>query len=142
MRDAKKFLAELKRREDDVEKTKEVLEDRLDDVGDRELATTKKEQELLSREQGIERQSKLTANRAAKLTQSISDFEVKKSKEEKDIDARKTAVFLRERSALAKEETQRRTEEALKKWEIQLIDGRETLGRAWAELEKKKQMPN
>lgn len=138
MREAEEFSKELKVREDGIEEIKDILEDRLDEVGEREVAADKREKSLDLRTQGIERQSKMISEGAVNLTQRISDFEVKKAEEERELSERKTALFLRERSVTAKEESQKRTAKSLQDWETQLKDERGTLNRAWAELEHKK----
>ena len=108
----------------------------------------KKETDLIGQErafalkkEGVMRQEKITIERSEQLSKQMEKFLEDKTQTEKDIDERKTALFLQDRTLETKKKTLERTEKALKDWDKKLHDERETLGRAWAELERKKISP-
>lgn len=138
MKDAERFLAQLREREANVETLTETLEDRLDEVGEREQNVKKQEISLALKKQSIDRQSEVVAESSEKLTQEISNFSVKMEESEKDLTKRKTTLLLRERSVEAQEKTQERTAKALADKERQLTDERGTLDRAWKEFNRLK----
>lgn len=135
--DAVKYVEELREREENLEQTRELLEDNLDRVGELEQKTLLREKKVSLREQGVDRQAENIKLQSESLTKQITDFALKKQQEEKMIEERKTILALKERTLLAKEETQKRTDKALLEKEVRLADERQTLDRAWKELKAK-----
>ncbi len=136
LEEAEKFMASLRKREDDAEELTERLEEKLDEVGERELVVKNEQRRLRLLQEGVERQQDFIKSQNEQLTKSLSEFVMMKEQAEKDIDARKSALFLMDTS-LAKErefitsEKRRITEE-----DRRLADERDTLERAWREVRR------
>lgn len=127
MKEAARLIGVAKQHEDENEELKENLEDKLDDVGDREIKVSDRESKVLLREQGSLLQNQQIIEGVKKLSKEMSLFTAKKLKEEKDIEEIKTALFLKERTLVAKEETLNITKKTLEEWEIRLKDQRNVL---------------
>lgn len=138
---AEKYLAELNQREENMNDLTEKLENRLDAVGQRETDVSKKEQELKLSQEGLERQKESVVEGSKKLSKEMADFAEVKLKAEKDIDERKTALFLRDQELTNKANVLSRKERILNEMEVKLKDERGTLDRAWQEVNRKKLSP-
>ncbi len=138
MKEATDFLTGLRLRERVVEETTERLEDKLDEVGEREITVKNKEKELLLKQQGIERQEENLRLNNERLTEQMKEHLVLKQNAITNIEERTKEVVLKERSLEAKEQLIQRNLKAIKDKEKQLSDERGTLDRAWKELERMK----
>lgn len=136
MKEAVDFMAKLRKRESDAECLVERLETQLDSVGQREQDVKQAEKRLGLQKEGIERQKQSSILGSKRLSEEIAKFAHEREKAEKDIDERKTAIYLQERSLIAKEQVQKRTDKSLNDLAKRLEDERETLARAWAELKR------
>lgn len=136
MKDAEIFLKSLRERESNADILTEKLEDKLDEVGEREQTVKRQESALTLKIQGVDRQREIITESSEKLTQEISNFAVKMDLAEKDINERKTAVIFKERSLEAIDQTQKRTAKALLDKETRLADERGVLDRAWQEYRR------
>lgn len=137
MDDAVGFLATLRKREIDNDTLTERLEDKLDEVGEREQTVLLREQKAGLREEGVERQRQATVNGSARLIKDMEEFAVKMIKEQKDADEKRDNIILQEQSLKAKDILLQRNEKALNDLDRKLQDERETLNRAWEELKRK-----
>lgn len=137
LNDAMEYVAELNQKEEDLELLKEKLESRLDEVGQLEQDTRLKEKKISLREDGAFRQAENIKLQSEQLTKALSSFAEKKQKTEDLLDKTKIALILKERTLLAKEESQKRTDKALLEKEIKLADERGILEKAWEELKNK-----
>ena len=138
MEDAVNFLTQLRQREKTLDDSVELLENRLDEVGEKEQNLKQLENRLFLREEGIKRQEENIRINNELLTNQLAEFATTKLKAENNITERITAVILKERSVDAKDELNKRNIKALEDKERALIDERETLARAWKELERMK----
>lgn len=141
MQEAVNYLAELKKREEYNNDLTERLEDKLDTVGQIEQDNKKESRRLSLLKEGIDRQAQITRENSERLTKEMAQFALERSQAEKDIDERKTAIFLQQTSLEAKAKQLDRTEKTLDVLALQLKDERGTLDRAWQELERKKVIP-
>lgn len=137
MKNAEKFLKELVDREENVEILTEKLENRLDEIGQKDQDLRQKERALALKEEGIKRQSESIILGNKRLSKEIADFAKIKDEAEKDIDRRKTDIFLMEQTLNARDKTLKRTDKELSNLAKRLEDERGTLGRAWEELRRK-----
>lgn len=138
LNEASDFLVKLRIRERDVQETAELLEDKLDAVGEREVDVAREEKKQKAERLGIEEQRNSIIAQSERMSAEIVSFTEKKKKEEEDLEKRKTAVFLRERTVEERLESIRRTESALNDADNRIQSERITLQKAWDELERKK----
>lgn len=141
MKEATDFLANLRKRENDTEELKERLEDRLDDVAEKETELLDKERKLSLRQQGIERQEENIRLSNNKLTEEMKELLSLKAQAIQNIESRTKEVVLKEQTLNAKEQLIKRNIKSIEEREIQLADERATLDKAWKELERKKISP-
>ncbi len=134
MVDARIYLAKAKKQTEDLELTTELLQDKLDAVGQKEQDLKAVEQRQLSREVGIKLQTEQIHERVRQLNRETLDFGLTRTKAEQDINERKTALVLWDRTLVAKEETLKNTEKELIVLRKQLDDQRATLERAFKRL--------
>lgn len=137
MQDAVTFLANLRLREENAEDLTERLENKLDEVGQKDQDLKKKERQLLLREEGIERQTESTVLGAKRLSEEMTKITQMRSEATEELNEREKEVYLKERSNLSREESLKRTDKSLNDLAIQLAGERETLARAWDELKRK-----
>jgi hypothetical protein len=122
LKEAQLYLVEVANKEHDIDQLRELLENKLDDVGDREQKLRTKEIKLGLREKGIEEQGRQITDGIKLLNSQTQEFATRKLKSEKELDDRKTEIILLERSLDAKNESNKRTEKALGIWALQLKD--------------------
>lgn len=132
--EAKGRLSQVKEKEVENQETAEKLQDRLDEVGQREQDVKFKEKKLEFQEQGIIQQTQFIKENNQKLSKQLSDFLSYKNAIEKDIDERKTALVLWDRTLQNKEEVLKRTDKAQKEVGVRLKEERINLDKAWKEL--------
>lgn len=131
MLETRGILNDSKAKDEQSEFLQEKLEDKLTDVGDRELAVAESEVRLELKKQGIETQQQQTKDGIANLSKSMLDFHLFKENEENSLQQRKEEVALAEINFNAKTEKYKRDLEALRVLQIQLRDERETLDREY-----------
>ena len=138
MKEATEFLTNLRVREQVAEETLEKLEDKLDEVGEREVTLKEKEKQFLLKQEGMARQEENFRINSEKLTERMKEILSLEQKAISNIEERTKAVIIKERSLEAKEQSIQRNFKAIQIKEKQLEDQRETLKRAFEEVEKRK----
>lgn len=126
----------LKKDQEDVDQLREVLEEKLDDMAEKNKRIESVEEQLANREHGIKMQEANISQSAMELSKQMASFLAEKAKGEQDIKERKEALFLKERSLLSKEEALKRTENKLGEWSIHLKEEREVLDRIYTRQKK------
>lgn len=124
---AKKFLEEVKQKEHNVDLIRDLLENRLDEVGHREQDVRDRETRLVSLERGAKIQQEQVKEGVKRLNESMQQFLAERDTANKDLDKRKTDIILMEQSVFAKHESNKRTEKALERWAILIKDREQTL---------------
>lgn len=122
LREARELLISVKTREDEVEEMKELLENRLDSVGERETNVVMKEAKAESLLKGAQQQQEMVQNQSSHLSQSMLLFSQEKASAEADMQKRKNELFLMERSLIAQKELVEKDRKSLEKWETRLKD--------------------
>ena len=138
MEEAVNFLASLKEREKNVDELTELLQDKLDSVGEREETVRTREQRVELKEMGVKNQYESTIEGSKALSKEIKDFAVIRGKAEKEIGDKKETLTLKEKTLNSREASLVAREKSLNDTDRQLKDERGTLARAWAELERMK----
>lgn len=134
MSEALECLQTAKVKETENEETRLLLEDKLDEVGQREQDVTKQENQLRVRLAGILQQDELSRQNSKAISEAYVQLSQVKAQAEKEIAQKVEDNTLKERTLLAKEESLKRTEKELETIRIKLKDERETLERAFARL--------
>ncbi len=129
LEEAKEIVQKTKEKEEQAEYLQEKLEDKLTELEDRENQIQKKEKEQEIAQKGIEYQQEQVKQGIGRLSAEMLAFYEKQERDEKSIAERKKEVSLAEINLQAKMEKYKQNLEALKVWEKQLIDQRETLER-------------
>ncbi len=137
MEEATIFLAQLRQREEHAEDLRELLEDKLDKVGQFEQDLIIKDQQLESKRLGLIEQANLVTEGIQQLNQETLEFGLTRTKAEANIHERKTSLALLEATLVAKQDTQRRTGKALEALATRLADERIILQKAWDERHRK-----
>lgn len=112
----------------------ERLQDKLDEAGAKLQDAQLLEAKLKQREYGITIQGQQVVEGHKDLNKKIAKFNADKVKAETDINERKTALALWERSLVAKDEKLSNKIKELQIWERQLADQRDTLERAFKRI--------
>ena len=120
---------EIEKRAEDINETRDLLEDKLDIVGEREQNVAELERKTINKQLTAEKDSTAIAKQKKLLNVQISAFLKKVDKDKKETDIAKTDIILKERSLLSKEAKLKEKEEELSKWAILLQDERGTLDR-------------
>jgi len=127
-------LAEAAEEKRAAEELSERLQDKLDEVGEKEQGLIAREKRVASREAGATLQAEQVKQGVKQLNDKQRQFLADKATAEADIHERKAALFLWEQSLITKEETQKRTDTALYEKEIRLTDWEERLKREYKRL--------
>lgn len=136
MEEAESFIQGLRDREDRVVELTEMLEDKLDAVGEHEQNLRQEREVFDIQRKGLEDQRSSMASQSQQLTESIGLFNANQEKYERDIEERKASLYLQDRALQAKSEELDKKEETLRGLETRLHDERGVLDRAWKELER------
>jgi hypothetical protein len=136
LEEANKFLETLREREAKAEELSEILQDKLDEVGEREQDVIKTSQELLIRSQSVDLQSRQVKNSVEDLNASRAEFAQIRKDAETDIQKRKVALFLAEQSVVDREIVIAEKYKDLEIRELQLADRQKTLAIAYREMER------
>ena len=123
------LMEKAKQQKQENDALEEILEDRLDEVGQREQDVKLKEQKLLSQIQANEQQANFVIQGQKSLNQEIKEFVKQREQAFKDIDKRMTAVLLKEHTLEERMDSLKRTEETLCILAKQLEDRRGILDR-------------
>jgi len=138
MEETATFIAKLRIREENVEDLTERLQDKLDEVGEKEQDLKKLDRKLQFERIGIENQKQTTSDNAKALSEEMKSFAIKRAEEEKDIKERKEALFLQDTNLNALQGRLEAKERELDKFAIRLRDERGVLDRAFQEVERMK----
>lgn len=133
---AQEALKTAHRREKDADALNDLLQDKLDAVGQKEQDLSLLEATLTARQAGIEQQTEQVQDGVKSLNKEMQGFARLKEAIEADLREKRIALTLKERSLSAKEKKLERKEESLTALATQLEDERGTLDRAWKELKK------
>lgn len=131
IKEAQEIVKQAKEKEEQADYLLEKLETKLTDVSDRETIVSDEEKRLTIARQGIEIQQETTKQGVEQLSKEMILFHEKQRQEEENLLKRKKEVALAEISFNSKTKKYARDIEALKIWEIQLKDERETLDREY-----------
>ncbi len=137
LKEASEYLYRIKEKEVYNEELSDKLEEKLDELGDREEKIKKAEGRQSIERANIELQKDIIDKGIKDLNNKVIDFMSEKSKAYKDIDERKSALFLFDRTLTTKEENLKIKEKELIDYSVRLHDERGILDRAWAELKRK-----
>jgi hypothetical protein len=124
------YLVQLANKEHDLDERRDLVEDKLDELGQREQDIALNEQKQAATRLSLQTQANASIEATKALNGQIADFMARKVVIETDLDKRKTAIILQERTIESKHDSIKRTEEALRTWAKQLQDQRATLERA------------
>ena len=122
----------------DNERLAEILQDKLDMVGQREQDVVRAEQAITVSKQNIEMEQDLILRRNATLIQVKDDFEANKTARTADMRERENALILKERTLQAKAVRLENTEKELIAFKTKLDDERGVLDREIIRIEKEK----
>lgn len=138
MREADERMADAMERELNVGDLQERLEEKLTEVSDREQQLSSREKAFEVAKSGLDLQRSQLESSIQDFQNKLNKFQQNKALEEASLEQRKREVALAEISLNAKIEKYRESLEALRVWEIQLMDERATLDREY-ERRKKEQ---
>lgn len=136
LEEAQEILKKAQEKEENADFLTEKLEEKLTELGDREKNIIKEEQRIEIAKEGIKTQQEATRDGIKRLSEEMVKFHEKQEADEANINERKKEVALAEINLNAKLDKFARDMEALKIWEVQLNDRKETLDRAFASLKK------
>lgn len=131
LREAQNALQRANEREEDVQSTLVTLEDRLDEVSDREINANALERSLESRKKGNEVQEEQTKMMAAQLSYDMQTFYEKRDAEEARMVERRKEIQMAEITVDAKIAKVKRDIEAMRVYDIRLKDERKTIDRIY-----------
>ena len=134
--DASLLLARVRDRENTAEELCETFEEKLSELGEREITLIDKEKKHKLREEGMQRQTESISHRAKELSDEMQSFRSFRAQEEKTLTDKKIELMFRERTLENKAEKLARKEKDLSNEAIRLIDERGTLERAFSEVER------
>jgi len=132
--EAEKILSLYKEKENSVDKLQEILEQRLDDIGEREQNVLKEEKRLKLIQEGIVSQQEFTKNSAKELSENAQTFANYVKTIQETLASKKEELIMQELSLNARKNGLDRKEESLDNLAIKLKDDRETLDRAFQRL--------
>lgn len=125
------LFTKVKEKEEYVERTQEILEEKLDELGSREADVRAEEERVLSLRKGAEAQQEATKAGSEALTRSLAEFARKTALKEAELADRNNTLTMAELSYTARMEAIKRTIQALEKERLQLADQRATLEREY-----------
>ena len=129
LKEAQEALQRTKEKELKNEEIAELLQDRLDEVGEKESDVQSLESRLLSKQKGIEDQAEQVKAASQQLVYDQQSFYEIRDKQQKEILERRKEIQIAEITANAKIEKIKRDIEAMRIYDIQLKDERATLDR-------------
>lgn len=134
--DAENYAKSVREREEYAEELTEKLQDRLDEVGQREQDVSRKTKELEIREIGIENQSQSTIAGIKKLSADLADFLALKTQQEKELRERSNSISLQEKELTDKQFKLDNLQTTLNEQALRLADERGVLDRAYKEVQR------
>lgn len=134
LKDARNLLNAARLRETDAIELGETLQDRLDELGEREQNIIANESRARMMVQGAERQQEQVKLQSVNLTEAIKNFASDKIEWERQREEEKSSLIMHKRSLDARKESLERTEEALNAREKRLIDREGVLKRNYERL--------
>ena len=129
MLEAEKYLTDVIQREAEIDDLKELLDEKLSEVADRENIVAAEEKRQKNVLLGIETQQEETKKGVQRLSEEMFKFHEKQEREESSLLQRKTEVSMAEINFQAKVDKYKRDLENMAVWARQLKDERETLDR-------------
>lgn len=117
------------KKEEENEQIATLLEEKLSEVGEREVKVLEQEDSLAARKNGLFLQEEQTKIGAQRLSQEIADFNAGRLKEEEAQFNKRKEIEIMEINMNVREKQLEIDVEALKKFEIQLKDERATIDR-------------
>lgn len=112
-----------------VDETRELLEEKLSEVGEREVDVAKREDQVLIKEQANEVETNIIKNGMIALQQYQKDFKDHMTQEEKGLTDRKIDLQKREINMEAREEKVKRDTEAIEQAKVQIADAQDVIRR-------------
>ena len=137
--DAENYAKSVREREEYAEDLTAKLQDKLDEVGQREQDVTQKAKELEIREIGIENQANSTVAGIKKLNADLQEFIAFKAQSEKEIALMEKIIDIQEKHLEDKETELNQLQKSLNEQAIRLADERGVLARAYAEVQRMRQ---
>lgn len=134
---AQHLLAKVRKQDEDNETLKELLEEKLIDVGDREEEAKGLEAKLLIRESYLGDRKKEIDESSDRLAISIKQFDIDVTQKRKDLRDRETGLNLKEKTLESQGESFLGRERDIQNREKRIRDEREVLQRAWDEIKRK-----
>lgn len=125
-------------RQEELDRMQEIFEERLDQASDTVQKAEEQERKAARKAKGIEAQEEMTRIGSARLSESIRAFISEGEKRDAELSERRLSLDRQGYTLDSRENLLRIAEEDMKGREILLADGRAALGRAWKELENKK----
>lgn len=135
LKQSKEFLKKSQEKESLADETLEALENRLDEVKEREMIMQSEESRLEVKKKGIENQEEVTKTGSERLSHALQEFYKKQKEDDRLLAEKNEALLLKEINLNAKEEGQARERHALHVKEMQLNDRQATLERAFKRLD-------
>ena len=136
LKDAEDYAKSVREREEEAESLTELLQDKLDEVGQREQDVSHKEKELEIREVGIENQIQSTVSGVKKLSQDLAEFLAYKELTEKQLKESNQALEETQIKLSNREFELDKLQKSLNEQAIRLQDERGVLGRAFKEVQR------
>lgn len=137
--DAEHYAKSVREREEYAEDLAEKLQDKLDEVGQREQDVNQKTRELEIREIGIENQSQSTITGIKKLSADLAEFLAFKTKSETEIAVMQKTIEIQEKHLENKTIELDKLQKSLNDQAVRLQDERGVLDRAYKEVQRMKQ---
>lgn len=138
LKEAQEILLKAKGKEETVEDITERLENRLDEVAEREKVVSEAELKLNAHRSSILSQEKDLEAKSKGLLDAMQAFYLKKSEDETRILKENKEIQLWQANLEAREGKVTEKTEALRRYDLQLKDERGALDRAWKELDAKR----
>lgn len=136
--DAEKYAKSLREKEETNELLAEKLQDKLDEVGEREQSLNHLKLELEIRQTGLENQSRSTILATQKLNEEMAAFGAYRTQAEKEIQAKLNEISIEEKSLEEKRQELATLQKKLNDQAIRLADERGVLDRAFQEVRRMK----
>lgn len=133
-REAHDAIERVKEREEILEHTQELLENKLDELSDREITIQNTENAVRAQFEGLRAQQQQVVEGNERLNKKIAEFVEYKKLTEQEIAEKRKHLQLLEINIEAREKKLQRTEKALANARQQLDDQRATLARAFERL--------
>lgn len=130
LKEAQETIELAKIREYQARETQNTLEDKLDELGEREEILIEDERVIQRKKEGIKAQEKNIELQSAELTRKIEEFLKQKGLAEADLKKRDKELTMREMSIVSREKALERGISSLAEEKTKIADQRATLERA------------